>query len=77
MLKRIGLLLAAALLVATMAVAVAGSVFATPNCALPQHADHPHCQTTLPSGNEPNPNSNACGNNPQCEHRFDNPSPNN
>jgi len=61
MLQRIGLLLVAALLVAMMAVAGAGSVFAGPDCTAPQHEDHPNCtEPALPSGNEPN--GNACSN---------------
>ncbi len=69
MLKRIGLLLAAALLVATMAVAVAGSVFADPNCHAPQHADHPNCILTGPGESE-NSQGNAAEHNPNIERDF-------
>ncbi len=50
MLKRIGLLLAAALLVATMAVAVAGSVFAETVCT--KERGTWTCTTTEPGKNE-------------------------
>jgi hypothetical protein len=66
--KRIWLLIVAALMAAMMTVATAAPAFAAPDCGDPQHADHPNCtEETLPSGNEPQGQGDPCGNNPNCD----------
>ena len=64
--KRISLLLVAAIMAAMMLVATAPLASADPNCA--EHPDHPNCtEETLPSGNEPQGNGDPCNNNSQCD----------
>jgi hypothetical protein len=65
--KRISLLITAALMMAMMMVATAAPAFADPDCT--QVPNNKNCQTTttLPSGNEPNTGSNACAHNPNCD----------
>ena len=69
MIKRISLLVTAALLVATMAMAgLAGPVFADPDCT--QVPNNKNCRTvtTNPGGQENSPSCNP-NRNPNCEQK--------